>query len=335
MYNYDIKKAWRQPGENPRKDFIMCKNYNTEEKSCQEDNYIKKRDKIFKKLLIKRNININTVNWLKDEQDINRALRIEECGTYIGFYKEENIPKIVKANFCRERLCAVCAWRRQAKFISQMKPILNSLINDGYEFLFCTLTIKNCKYDELEKGLNTILEAFSKLRKRRKIKRNWTGMCRSVELTYNHKTNTYHPHIHILIAVENDYFKNKDKYITQEELSCIWKECCNIDYRPICDIRKVNDTDKGVVETLKYSLKPSNYEESLKAFHYILSGRRLISFTGIFSQRRKELKLLDFENNLLDEIEIKNKVNKTYDVYKIDCTGGMYKFYRTFKLEGE
>lgn len=313
----------------------MYKNYNMEKKNCQEDDYIEKRDKIFKKLLIKRNTNINTINWLKKENDINRALRIEECGTYIGFYKEKNIPKIVKANFCRERLCAICAWRRQAKFISQMKPVLNSLINDNYEFLFCTLTIKNCNYNNLEERLNTILVAFSKLRKRRKVKRSWLGMCRSIELTYNHKDNTYHPHIHILIAVEKDYFNNNQKYITQEELSYIWKDCCNINYNPIVDIRKVNDIDKGVVETLKYSLKPSVYNESLKAFHYVLNGRRLISFTGIFSQRRKELRLLDFENNLLDEVDIKDKTNKTYDVYKIDVTGGIYRFYRTFKLEGE
>lgn len=313
----------------------MYKDYNTKKNNCQDNSYISKRDKIFKKLIIKRNSNIKIINWLKNERDEERAKRIEECGTYVGFYNENNIPKIVKANFCRERMCNICAWRRQAKFITQMKPILNSLANEGYTYIFATLTIRNCTYNKLEEKLNIILDGFAKLRKRRKIKKNWCGICRSIELTYNHENNTYHPHIHMLIAVNEDYFSNKEKYINQDELVNIWKDCCKLDYTPICDIRKVSNTDKGVVETLKYSLKPSEYNESLKAFYYILSGRRLISFNGIFAKRRKELKLLDFENNLLDDIDFKNKINKTYDVYKLDVTGGLYKFYQTYKLEEE
>lgn len=304
--------------------------YSTPKKYCQD--YEKAVNKIFKKLRIKKEENKKVINWLKKEKEIEKANNINECGTFVGIYNENNTPKIMKANFCRERLCCVCAWRRQSKFIAQMTPVLQSLEKEGYKFIFATLTIKNCIYKELEKQLNIILDGFAKLRHKRKIQRVWKGICRSVELTYNKETNTYHPHMHLLIAVDGDYFTNSEKYITQEELTIYWEDIIKEDYKPIVDIRKVYNKDKATVETLKYSLKPSQYNEGLKAFHYILKGRRLISFTGIIAKRRKELKLLDFELELNDDIEIKNNIKMSYDVYKLDCTGGLYKFYNTYEL---
>lgn len=310
---------------------LIMYTYNTTEKSKSQQDFEAEKEKIFKKMIVKKRQNRKVVKWLKEIGEEERANKIEDCGTFVGFYNDDGIPKIVKANFCRERLCSICAWRRQAKFIAQMIPVLTSLEKEDYKFIFSTVTVKNCDYNSLNDVLNNMLVGFAKLRKRRKIQRSWMGICRSLELTYNHKTNEYHPHIHMLIAVKEDYFSNKDCYITQEELTEIWQNVCELDYKPVCDIRRVNNTEKATIETLKYALKPSQYIEGIKAFYYILKGRRLISFTGIFAKRRKELKLLDFEENLLDDIN-KKQNPKTYDVYKLDITGGLYKFYKTYVL---
>lgn len=287
-------------------------------------------EKLFKKLIIKKSYNENVIDYLQSIGEKERAENIRYCGNNIGITTINNVAKIVKADFCRERLCNICAWRRQSKFIAQTFPIISILENKGYKFLFVTLTVKNMAYEDLDNAVNEIIKGYELLRKRRKIKRAWSGIVRSIELSYNSIEHTFHPHIHLLIAVKDTYFKDKDMYITQEELTHIWKDCIDADYIPIVNIKMVNDNCVGAVETLKYSLKPNQARECFDAFFYILRGRRLISFSGIFSKIRKELKYTDFENILTDDVETNQRI--TYNLYTFDATGGIYRFQNSYEL---
>lgn len=290
----------------------------TEHRKSQEQ-------KTLRKLCRKKNENIDIINYLYEIGEDIKANNIKQCATFIGITELNGVSKIVKSNFCRERVCKICAWRRQAKFISQMIPTLSSLQQKGYSFIFATLTLKNCKYDEVSKNIDVLMEGYNLLCKRREIKRAWKGMCRSVELTYNDITDTFHPHIHVLIAIDETYM---DNYITQARLSTIWKECVNAEYTPVVDIRKVNDNTKATLETLKYALKPTQYKQALNVFLYELKGRRLISFSGVIAKQRQLLKYSSLEDdNLNDDI---NANTFTYNLYKFDVTGGIYKFYEHF-----
>lgn len=297
--------------------------YTTEKTKSQEQ-------LLFQKLIRKKRENQIVVDFLRKIKEPERAEKILNCGTYVGITTIENIPKIVKADFCRERLCFVCAWRRQARFMAQMFPVLDILSKRNYQFLFATLTIKNTKYDDLEDAINQIMRGYERLRHRRKIKRSWEGIVRSVELTYNQKENTFHPHMHLLIAVEKDYFSNVEKYISQSELQRYWQESLNIGYSPIVDIRKVDSTEKASVETLKYALKPSKATEALSAFFYVMRGRRLISFCGIFQRLRNELKYSDFDTILTDAEDITKGI--TYNLYTFDATGGVYRLSQEYQI---
>lgn len=297
--------------------------YTTEKEKSQEQ-------AIFQKLIRKKRENQIVVDFLLSIREIERADKILNCGTYVGITTIDNIPKIVKADFCRERLCFVCAWRRQARFMAQMYPVLDILSKKQYQFLFATLTIKNTQYNNLEEAVNKIMHGYEKLRHRRKIKKAWAGIVRSVELTYNQKNNTFHPHMHLLIAVTEDYFYSKDKYISQEELQRYWQESIGAEYAPIVDIRKVDSTEKASVEALKYALKPSKATEALSAFFYIMRGRRLISFCGIFQKLRKELKYSDFETILTDAEDIKQGIK--YNLYTFDATGGVYRLSQEYQI---
>lgn len=285
--------------------------------------------KIFQKLAIKKNQNKEIVNYLFSTGQHRKAFTIENCASNIGISSINGKAKIVKADFCRERLCMVCAWRRQAKFIAQMSPVMETMEKRGYQFLFATLTVKNCNQEDIKKTIDVLVNGFANLRKRRKIKRVWKGITRSIEISYNETADTFHPHIHMLIAVDKSYFTNQN-YIAQKELQKIWKDCCWLEYDPVVDIRKVTDITGSVVETLKYSLKPSTETEAIKAFEK-LKGRRLISFTGVFANTRTELKLSDFESVLTDDIE--NKKPRYFDLYKFDVTGGVYSFYNRYEFE--
>lgn len=301
------------------------KDYNTNPDTSQEQ-------KLFQKLAIKKSYNKQVIEYLCAVHEPDRADRVLHCGEHIGITTINGIAKIVKADFCRERLCAVCAWRRQAKFTAQTFPILSILEQRGYEFIFVTLTIANMKYEKLEKAVDSLLSGYALLRHRRKIKRSWAGIIRSVELTYNADSNTFHPHLHLLVAVPREYFVNRDLYISQGELADMWADCIGACYTPVCHIEKVKgDTTAAAVETIKYALKPTDAKQAFSAFFYILRGRRLISFCGVFAKLRRELKYSDFENILTDDVDTRRSI--TYNLYTFDATGGVYRFNNTYTLE--
>ena len=50
-----------------------------------------------------------------------------------------------------------------------MNPVLENLKSEGDEFIFATLTIKNCYYKKLSAAIDILLKAYDRLLKRKKI----------------------------------------------------------------------------------------------------------------------------------------------------------------------
>ena len=288
--------------------------------------------KILQKIVIKKELNTTAVDWLLTRKLHERAWNISDCATNVGFLNDDGKAKIVSANFCRQRLCHVCAWRRSLKFTTQMKPILRLLEGEGYEFIFVTLTVKNISKEQLKDTVDDMLRAYDRLLKLRGIKRAWLGKVRGLEVTYNRNTGMFHPHIHVLVAVTPEYFRSDD-YVNQEKLSELWKECMRLDYTPVVDIRKTEKGSGSVVEVLKYTTKSFKDSEAIEGFYNSLRDRRLISFSGVFAEKRKLMKMTDFDTVLVDDIE-RSKVNAVYwDIYRFDPSGGVFKFYTKYKKE--
>ena len=305
----------------------MYNNYdNTLDYKSQVANTIRKAQR-------KKGANEKVIAWLESQSEFKRADNIRGCATMLGFTNIDGVAHVVKANFCRERVCNICAWRRQAKFVAQMIPILDYLEKKGYKFLFTTLTIRNVSYEKLSDSIDLLLRSYDRMLHRKKIKRAWLGVARSLEVTYNSDFDTFHPHIHLLIAVEKDYFSSESLYITQSELTQYWVESANLDYFPQCDIRVVKGYDDATMETFKYALKPSKKEKALKGFFYALRGRRLISFSGVFAQARKLFNYSSFEEVLTDDLPIKKNNKYECILYKFDVTGGIYNFYDKLYFE--
>lgn len=86
-------------------------------------------------------------------------------------------------------------------------------------------------------------------------------------------TNEVHPHFHILLMVPSTYFKGTE-YLCQKDWTELWQSCLRVDYQPIVNIKAVkpkgrwfdNQEDlpaeetlaRGIVETVKYTVKPSD-----------------------------------------------------------------------------
>lgn len=248
---------------------------------------------------------------------LNRSVRVRDCGSILdfGIYKSADKPyRLLFRNFCKDRLCPSCNWRRSMKIFTQVNLCLNRLHKDNYDFLFLTLTVKNCNSFDLPKTIDVLLKGYFKLfHDNRQIKKIVKGSFRSLEITVNEKTGLYHPHLHCILAVNKSYFKKY--YIKQSEWAELWQNCINIDYMPIVDVRKPyvkknedcqNLGFKDVAEEVsKYVVKGSDFldENDLKGscdrvsdFLAALTNRRLVSFTGVFAKVRKNLNLDDPEN---------------------------------------
>lgn len=105
------------------------------------------------------------------------------------------VGKKLVSRYCNGRLCHVCNRIRTAKMMGGYIEPLRKL-GDLY---FTTLTRKNVTAEELTETINKMLKDMSNiirvLREKRGIK---ISGIRKIEVTYNAKTNTYHPHFHIL-----------------------------------------------------------------------------------------------------------------------------------------
>lgn len=248
-----------------------------------------------------------------------RADRVQSCGTWLefGIFPDKN--KLVFANFCKDRLCPMCNWRRSLKLYGQVSAVMDELERQGYKFLFLTLTIKNCSASALSSTIDILLKGFTKLfNKNRRVAKQIKGFFRSLEITKNARTGEYHPHLHCILAVRAEYFNGKN-YISQSEWAQIWQKCIAVEYQPIIDIRRIKSGDKGVSgavrEVAKYSVKGSDFldmsdldstAETVADFLKALSFRRLVSFTGVFADIRKQLKFDDVEQGDLVQTDIDN-----------------------------
>lgn len=258
----------------------------------------------------------------------------------------ELAKKLVNANFCRVRLCPVCQWRRtlmwQARFYDAI-PVLQKQY-PTYRFLFLTLTVKNCKVENLAETIQWMNKSFRKMLKFRGLE-SWQGWLKTTEVTRNEKTNEAHPHFHVLIMVKPSYFQKK-YYITQLRYRKMWQKALKSDYCPNVNIKAVRDKKtknkmditSAVQETLKYAVKQDDLladPDWLYTLTEQVFRKRFISSGGILKNILKEEK--ETEQDLLNEEvleqieEIENEEGSI--VFKFNRDFKKYTKKQVYKLE--
>lgn len=266
---------------------------------------------------------------IKDEidEDIMSESRLESvyvCADDLFFVVDKDKNKnLDQVNFCKDRFCPMCARRRSLKIFGQMSQITEKMLaENNVEFVFLTLTIRNVTGEELSKTVtelnNGFLKIVSKSKKfpaAEKLKKNLLGALKVMEVTYNEEVDTYHPHIHAILAVNPTYFK-KD-YMTKAELIAAWRKALKVDYDPSIDIRRIDRRPNAIAETAKYPVKMSNILEldqdrAVEVVYVLkrsLTGRRMIAFYGLFKDIKAQLELDDVENGDLIHVEDEKKLN--------------------------
>lgn len=265
----------------------------------------------------------------------NKSLRIGQCGSLVEFTKfQDSGFKLTRANFCKARLCPMCSWRRSKKIFGQLSKVTDVLKNNGFEFLFLTLTVKNCKDYELKNTISELMLAFNRFCKRKAFKQAFNGFFRSLEVTINPETEEYHPHFHVVLAVRPSYFTQTSIYLSQKDLRQIWASCANLDYDPQVDVKKVKprngqDLSGAVAEIAKYTVKDSDYLTGEKksdahkvwTLEQALCNRRLTAMGGVFKDVHKALNLDDPCDGRLEDDQINDEVEQMIIKFKWHGTG--------------
>ena len=223
-----------------------------------------------------------------------KANRVYHCGNELGFARSlEGKLTLKTAEFCRERLCPMCAWRKSLKMFHTVSKIMDvtEARHPDLVPVFLTLTVRNCKEATICTELDNMFKAWSVFVHHRSFTDVVHGWYRALEITHDNETHisaaryasnpsyytslgikagspnpnyaTFHPHFHIILLVHKDYFKKDNKkYIPITKWVHMWRVSLGVDYSPVCDIRKVNKNKgkhKAVAEVAKYTVKDCEY----------------------------------------------------------------------------
>jgi plasmid rolling circle replication initiator protein Rep len=236
--------------------------------------------------------------------------RFCECGSYINVIADYDVKtrKVQSANFCKWAFCPLCEMRK-ARRDSMKLAVLLAYIAEVHkkEFIFLTLTAPNVRAENLAEEITRFNLAFKKLTKRKELAGLKYGYVRKLEVTYNKKRDDFHPHFHVIFAVNKSYFTSRD-YIKQEKWLDLWRDCMGDDSITQVDVRKVQR--RADAETLaegydmremaKYAAKDSDYAQSSDVFadfYFALRGRQKLTYAGLFKDANalfKEDKLEDY-----------------------------------------
>jgi Replication protein len=196
--------------------------------------------------------------------------RFRECGSRQWVLKAVGSDEKfkLKTNKCKNRWCEACNGEKRntvrRNLIEQLPP---------GQLRMLTFTLKANK-NPLRTEIKRIYDSFKKWRKHAWFCKKIYGGIFFLEITYNHKSSTWHPHLHCLVDSE---------FLPQKEMRYIWKEITGDSF--IVDIRRVGDTNSAAGEVAKYATKSISgtvwrHPELLNEAILALKGRRTFQSFG-------------------------------------------------------
>lgn len=335
-----VDKKNSRPSWRSKRESKTCVNYSSDGRIPHSDNksqeiYSESHEFQSKFIPKKVKTEILAKSFYRIGED-RRAERVQGCGSYLAFahevFSDGEISlkgRLHNANFCRERLCPMCIYRRTLKIYGQISQIMSAMPKDVH-YLFLTLTVPNCSADNFQETIDRLFKSWTKFNKNKKFKNAVLGYYRVLEVTRNHKNGSFHPHFHVILAVIPSYFQGK-YYIKHDEFLDMWRTAYGDNSITQVDIRKIKARDKclsetsnlsdldgfktlegAVSETAKYAVKDEDFifirdndlmDSVVQTLLFGLKGRRLVQFGGLFKEVAQRLKLDDVEDGDLIHID--------------------------------
>lgn len=270
----------------------------------------------------------------------NKINNIANCNSWwlLDVYKNQGIKDFKKTNLCKDKFCNNCKKVKQASRMGKFIPQIENISND-YSLHHLTLTLPNCVGDKLSDNIKKISKGFKSLNRYfngdLKLKGldlsqyGYGGALRSLEITF--KGDSYHPHLHCIVALSNSIFLDKNitntysysygKHIRQfSELEIliqkIWFILMNgnkVNKKAIdalsegysCTLDSISDS--SYYEVFKYMTKSTDEDNNIltydnfKTLYFALHRVRQIQGYGVFY-------------NFKDDDSIADEVDSYYDI---------------------
>lgn len=264
----------------------------------------------------------------------NGLSEVNSCGDRLVFLADETLKhrKLEFGIFCKKRMCPTCAKRKSLRLILALSLFVEYINRNHptYEYIFLTLTAPNVPGEALRDELLRYSRSFDNMIRRKKYKKVIKGFVRKLEITYNQERNDYHPHYHVIIAVNKRYFKSED-YINHSEWLADWQQAMNDTSITSVNIKKVYDkkvgstsemgrttVSSGILELSKYVGKSSDYlknDDVFLTFWNALYRMRDMTFGGVFKTAQNL-----FEAGLLDDLLKELRENEPTWLWRIYST---------------
>lgn len=244
-----------------------------------------------------------------------------DCASEVWVRPDGTVSSTVS---CHNRFCSVCAWRDARRKFSYTMRCMEQLQPLNLKYAFYTVTIRNCNGAELRPQLDNLMAAINRMQSTNTWRRRVVGYIRSLETTYNAAANSYHPHIHYILALPPDYYENPDLYLSGAEWRQLWQRSAKLDYIAQVKIEAIKGPDikAAVCEVSKYALKLGSVMESgdvepTQTIAAAVKGRRLVAYGGLYKDIQKQLKASDrAERELSGDISgyVYKLVNGSYEL---------------------
>lgn len=269
----------------------------------------------------------------------NQIENISSCNSWwlIDHYVNQKVKDFKKTNLCKDKFCNNCKKVKQASRLTKFVPIINSA--SEYKYIYhLVLTVPNCKGSDLKDTISKMFKSFKRLNRYLngdlKLKGIdleqylYVGAIRSLEVTF--KGDSYHPHLHCIIALDkplkedkhiaNTYSKSKKngfRKFTELEILIqkIWyllnnservnkKAIDNLDLGYSCIIDPIDES--SLYEVFKYMTKSTDEKaniltyDNFKVLYFALYRVRQIQGYGCFYNIKDDDSLIDQVDDYYD-----------------------------------
>ena len=191
-----------------------------------------------------------------------------------------------KSSLCRQRWCSCCCRIKTAELTNGYKKPLMEL----GQLYFVTLTRPNVKGRQLNSEIRKLQSAFTRIKNNMQSK-NYSikiqGM-RKLEVTYNEKSDTYHPHFHIIMS----------DYLATQTLLNLWHKQFPTANSKAQDVRAIKQNDEqSFIELFKYATKETTKDgeeysgEVLNTIYSSLNGIKLYQKYGTFKKVKEPIEV--------------------------------------------
>lgn len=275
---------------------------------------------------------------------VNKIINIDDCNKYwvLDKYRKHKIKDLISQNLCRDKFCSNCKKVKQSARMSKYNDELGLYKDKLYHL---TLTIPNVEGLELRQTIKHMARCFKYLvqylRGEKKTKDidflswGYEGAVRSLEVTF--KEDSYHPHYHVALVLNDDVLSKKDientysynykngtpelrKLFSSQEILIqkVWrllvdgirvnkKNIDQLDLGYSCSMDKFKEDN--YTELFKYMTKEVNEEgyvlsyDNFKILYYSLYNVKQIQGYGCLYRIKDAIDLEEFEQLYQEFIE--------------------------------